>query len=98
MDKQAKKEHAATPVMGMPPGPPATERVWCVGTGSQAYQPRVLMSVGELEIALTAAGAADLVVALIAAFDSAFPVEFRHLQRRMVQVIAMEAKDAPGSD
>lgn len=64
MDKQAKKEHAATPVMGMPPGPPATERVWSVGTGSQAYQPRVLMSVGELEIALTAAGAADLVVAL----------------------------------
>ena len=88
MDKKTRIPEAT-----LEPTPELTKRIWSVGTGSQAYQPRVLMSVGELEIALTAAGAADLVVALVAAFDSAFPVEFRHLQRRMAQVIAMEAKD-----
>ena len=93
MDKKSRIPEA-TPAPTQEP----TKRIWSVGIGSQAYQPRVLMSVGELEIALTAAGAADLVVALVAAFDSAFPVEFRHLQRRMVQVMTMEAKDAPGSD
>ena len=93
MDKQAKKEHAATPVMGMPPGPPATERLWCVGGSAYDGESRVLVGVGNMDIHLTAPQTADLIVALVAAFDSAFPVEFRHLQRRMAQVIAMDAKD-----
>ncbi len=93
MDKPAKKEHAAEPIRGMPPGAPATQRGWSVGVGSQADQPIILVAIGEQEIHVNAAGVADLVVALVAAFDSAFPVEFRHLQRRMAQVIAMEAKD-----
>ena len=95
MDKQAKKAREEE----APPEPEnILKRGWSVGVGQRAHQPIVLVGIGTEEIYVNAAGAADLVVALVAAFDSAFPVEFRHLQRRMGQVIAMEAKDAPGRD
>ena len=82
--KDATKEHA--------------ERLWSVGNGVQAAQPLVLLSVGDTEIGLNAGAATDFMGAFMHAFDSAFPVECRSLQRRTRRLMEMEDKDAPRSD